>query len=677
MKKIDIIQRRHTVGKDTSYTPHKLSGERVSTASTKNGRPDVGVAVARSSGQAIVPKTQEELRPPEGQVGLETSSLPGNTTASGIVPRGYYNSIVDGLFDPELYDNSNQKQGREGKSPISAVYRDMYYHDPICGNGVDIMSTMPFSEFVLSGAKNDQSLDPYYESLSNMRIRSFLPSVSVDYLVHGLYCGTTLFDEEKKVYTGNVPQNVDRIHCQPIPIYGRDPTVSLMTGDALKELEASDDPRVKEYLETLPKAARGGDNYKPDPKDVIFIPRRAMLRDYRGMSIYRRLLMAWLLEKALYRGTVDQAFRRQKAVTHMQVGDDEWTPTANEMTALADMLLNADLDPVGAVFVTRLGVQMNETRGVGDLWKVSDMADYFTTVKYKALGISESFIDGTASYNAMETLMTTFVEQMKEYRELMTFELFYDKVFPRISEANSMQAMSHGVQDNSSIVNELSKEEIRRAMENGMRMDTSAGTRNRGTYYHSAKRNTPLFLPEIHFLKKLRPEADETYMAMLTELSEHGIPVPIRTWATAGGLDIDTVIGNFEDDRAMAEALKEHKDALKEISGTKGEGEDGEDGDFNLASVTGYDRIERKGLGLRSLHTDDPKYLLNNYGASFFDTMPKTAKGRKRWEETRNKVISQAAAKVSGIENKKDVEKEKRMVKDMKKRHYPVKARSK
>lgn len=614
---------------------------------------------------------KSKVKDDDGIAGLETAGLPANSTATLLGPRNYYSSILDDYFDPELYNTGSKDSRNQGeKTSINTIYRDMYYHDPICGSAIDIMSQMPFSEFILTGAKDEKTLEPFKSSVANMKMDMFLPSLSVDYLVHGMFCGTTIFNEAEGIFEGCIPQNSDHVSIQPIPIFGRDPLVSLNIGDALNELLNSADERAKRYIDQLPDEYKDGKKteFTPNPEDVIYIPRRSMLRDFRGVSIFRRLLMFWLMEKALVRGTLDQAFKRQRAVTHMTVGDDEWTPTAEEMGMLADMLLNADLDPVGAVFVTRLGVNISEIKDGANFWKSQDMDDYFIQHKYRALGISETFLDGTASYNAMETVMTTFVEQMKDYRNMISIEMFYDNLFPRISRHHNFKSRSVGIETAGLEGLDLGIKYYSEQMELA---------KSGGRYFNSDHIEADLFVPQVHWLKRLRPEADEAYITMLDTLSQKGIPIPTRVWASAGGLDMNDMLEDLDDDLKIQQKIADYKESLKDIN-PPAEGEEGGGGFFGASSdeelneiivAASNERNMRTGLGSRTYDPEHPVNEIANYGGGG-KRIPSTAKGRKVKEERMHKVIAEAAANVAQTENRKTKDEEKELVDALPTKHY-------
>ena len=50
-----------------------------------------------------------------------------------------------------------------------------------------------------------------------------------------------------------------------------------------------------------------------------------------------------------------------------------------------------------------------------------------------ALGVSESFLSGDASYNTLDHALTIFIEQLRALRGTACNQFFYRKLFPLIS----------------------------------------------------------------------------------------------------------------------------------------------------------------------------------------------------------------------------------------------------
>jgi intein/homing endonuclease len=120
-----------------------------------------------------------------------------------------------------------------------------------------------------------------------------------------------------------------------------------------------------------------------------------------------RIIPFWAVEKALMNATVTAARRRAGNILHVKAGiDDRWEPSQREMEDIAGLFIQSDEDPVGAVVVTRTGVEASEVREGGQLWKWSDEWETFSQGKMRGIGISEALLSGDACL-AGDTLIST------------------------------------------------------------------------------------------------------------------------------------------------------------------------------------------------------------------------------------------------------------------------------
>lgn len=291
---------------------------------------------------------------------------------------------------------------------LHKVYRDMYYNEAVAGCAVDLISTLPFSEFSLGGLASQKGdmrrvHRAYEETLERLNLRTLLPEMSVDYLVLGRHCSSLLYNKEKKSFTDVLPHDVDNLDITPLPFYSQDPIINVKFHDDVKAvLSRTDSPRIARIREHLGKAVIDkitSGSMELDPLSTIFIPRRTFSKNDTGTSYLRRLLPIYLIEKNLYRGTLVESARRQRGILHVSLGDgDQWIPTVQDLEFITELFMGADSDPLGAIIATRTGIQVEEHRQGGDFWKVSDYEDTVLAHKLRALGISEAFLSGDATY---------------------------------------------------------------------------------------------------------------------------------------------------------------------------------------------------------------------------------------------------------------------------------------
>lgn len=448
----------------------------------------------------------------------------GNSTSVNVLQQNgmLYDTMLNGVI------------GDNEKSNIR-FYRDIYHHDQIPGAAVDLISTMPFSDFTLEGCEDKSRLDKYMASIESLNFKTLLPEVAIDHLVTGSVTATPVYKAATKKFVDLIAWRSEDCTVTPAPFLGVDPLITVKPSAEVKTfLNSQADYFVKMRARMNPKmlAALGNDEIELDPLTTIYVPRKTFTYNHTGTSYYKRILPLYLIEKSLYRGTLIEAGRRQRSLLHLPMGDDMWEPTPEEMQAIVSLFQQADLDPLGAIVGTRSSVSPVELRQGGDFWKYHDLVEATASMKLRALGISESFLSGDATYNSMEVSLSVFVENLRSYRNMMTQKIFYGKLFPLIAYSNGFTKKAYDTAKKS-VTSNLSGIELK----------------------HNLNDATMLDMPRIHWEKALRPEADQAYLEVLGTLKEQGVPIGLATWAAAGGMTTDQLIKEAEADKELKKAL--------------------------------------------------------------------------------------------------------------------------
>ncbi len=266
-----------------------------------------------------------------------------------------------------------------------------------------------------------------------------------------------------------------------------------------------------------------------DPVTMLYVARRSTT-DRANTSYLHRILPMYLIEKTLFRGTLTEAQRRQRAMTHLMAGDDKWTPTGEELNALVRTFQQAEYDPLGGWVSTRNAVQAIDIRPGGDFWRWYDTADVLVPYKLRAMGISEAFMEGDTSYAAAESAYSSFLETQNAYRQYLTDSIFYSKIFPLVA-----------------VVNNLYKDPRKRA-QTGHVVDFLFNKGNRSN----------LKLPQLHWHKKLEVKGEENMMEMLEMASEKGVPVPLKMWMAAAQIDPEALDRDLKEDREYRALLQKY-----------------------------------------------------------------------------------------------------------------------
>ena len=507
------------------------------------------------------------------------------------------------------------------------VYRDIYHFDPICGSYVDLFSTLPFSDVSFSGAK-DSVLEPYYEVNERLSLTSSMPNITTDIQVTGAFCGSMIYNKDRKKFIDLMTHRYDNLDVTPLPFLSQDPMFELRIPQYVKSAFSKEGKRIealkKELGQGFVDKLMNDVTMELDPIGTIYIPRKTFSFG-EGISVFRRVLPIWLIEKNLYRGTLIESGRRQRGILHAQLGDgDQWEPSQEEMDFMTDLLLSADSDPIGSIITTRLGVSISEFRQGGDFWKITDIWDQTAQFKMRAMGISEAFLSGEANYDSGAAGLTIFVEAMRAFRDHLTRKVYYDKVFPLISMMNGL-----AVQRNGKIIKKNN------LMDGGLT-----------EIMYKLNDGSQLFIPNVHWSKQLRPDVDQAMMENLRAMTELGVPVPLRAIAAAGGYNFDQILMDQDEDLAMRRKLMAYRKRQAEIDAefaAPDPAAGGEGGDsFSSASSVSADLKRRRrhvaGIGLSSavLGGEQRKLLNRDFGerSEIFE-LSKTGKKKHVFRQAR------------------------------------------
>lgn len=513
-----------------------------------------------------------------------------NSTSINTFWNSQYQYYFTGLIPAEpMYSQSSQ---------LALFYRDIYLNDNVGGTVVDLQSSFPFSDFDLRGI-DEKATQVFTDAIDQLDIQRMLPIVSTAYLTDGFFAGSLIFDPKTKRFIDTLVHDALQCSVIPGPFFNMMPQVNVSTSSPTVNLLGSDSPYAREYVNSLPREfvqLMNQGQYTLSPISTLFVARRT-LTDRAYVSYLHRLLPMYLIEKTMFRGTLVEAARRQRATTHITAGDDVWTPTGEELAALVSQFQQAEFDPLGGWVSTRNAVQITDIRPGGDFWKWTDMGDTLTPYKLRALGVSESFLSGETSYAAMESAYSLFLESQNVYRNNITQKVFYSTLFPLIAVANGLY--KDGTPESAKLRN------------------------NQVTKFlmHSQNRAN-LLIPKVMWHKSLEAKGEESTFDMLEQVSEKGVPIPLKQWMAAAGLDKDTLLKDLKEDQSLRVLLNKYtgKDTTHE-----GEEEVGEEGgsdrigaSINVHGVPTAQSVRKGVTGRRSIlgrNWDDPQdYTIGKTG---------------------------------------------------------------
>lgn len=477
-----------------------------------------------------------------GQVRTRTTANWGSQSGTMGNPRGasanidMYNPIYDRLDEGSIIEDWIPRDA----SGLNQMFSLMYNRDPYAGAVVDIIADLIWDDFELTGIDDNEIKKVYYDCLTNMNIVSALPGITKEFLVLGRSINSMIWDKSRGIFTDLISHDQSFVRITPIPVYGFDPKLDLIASPGLRKFLESNDARDLDakqalptnYIKQLLAGNQGTEGVPLDPISTLFLPRRTFNYDYIGTSLYTRLISFWALEKALINATMSAARRRAGPILHVKAGiENQWRPSDAELSEIAGLFLSADQDPVGAVVTTRNGIETGEVRSGTDIYKWSDEWQMLTEGKMRALGANESLLSGEATYSNQETARTFLMEKAGALRDTITNRLFYKKLFPLIARLHGFVKTKDGI-----------KSGVKPTQREVLSIPESE-----------------LIMPTIRWKKDLAPTSNTSKLDLMERLEEKGVPITIKNWASAGGINLSDQITELQLDAELRRKINEYR----------------------------------------------------------------------------------------------------------------------
>lgn len=477
-----------------------------------------------------------------------------STTVTGAASvQDRFNPVHENLAQDSLMDDITPRSD----SQLARLWNKIYKDDAVAGSAVDFIRIFSWSDFTLTGMRDPEKMKLFQTALEMFQPVTTMPEIEGEALKQGRSISTMLFDQERMTWTGLLPH--DAIDCEitPIPVRGFDPKIDVTTSAEmmafLKSKDARDIPAQQVIPDRLRKAMLSG-KAQLDPLTTMFVPRRVSLTDFKGTSIYWRILPYYAIEKALLQSTIANARRRTRSILHVQAGvDNQWEPSDQELQDLISMFIATEDDPAGAVIATRNGIQTNELRQGSDHWKISEEQDSLRAAKLAALGVSDAMLSGDANFNTVDATLTMFVESKKVSRAHYTREVIYNRLFAQVARVNgfvktatSAADAAHGVRTGGRRLALASPMSVEDAMKIPL---------------------ADLEMPRVHWTKNLSPQSDAAYLDILDRAEQKGIPVTAAMYASASGIDLNQLVEALPDDKRLRAKFAKYKPAAQEGGG--------------------------------------------------------------------------------------------------------------
>lgn len=442
-----------------------------------------------------------------------------------------YSPVFERAEDPTLADNflpaDPQTQNK--------LWRQIITMDPIAGPATEYWKELAFGERVILSGIDDEKVEQfYYDAIEACKIEGNMADLLGNYLQYGSFVFHMTMDESKGYWDEVIVDDLDFVSITVSPIPSQAPIIDLQPTQEDIAWATNPDPRFKDQRRELDpvlvKLLTMGQPIPLAPENTMFLPRKAYAEDRYGTSYLTRILPFWIYEKALMDASV-QGARRKAGPLYLVTAWDNAAPS--ELNLLDEMFAAAEEDPVGGRVVTREGVNVNPIGGGGgDIWKWSDELDVLSSMKMRALGISETFLNGEATYNSMETVLSVFLQKLKAVRTLFTRKIIEEKICKQL-------AQNHGFY-----------KRPQKQLRHGYRIA------------RKDKADADLQIPTLEWDQPLEPVADREYFDMLVQAEEKGIVVPLDVWAQAAGFDIEKYLDTKDADLQKRKEMLAYKRAM-------------------------------------------------------------------------------------------------------------------
>ena len=488
------------------------------------------------------------------------NSITANSNG-GSYDRNMFNPQKDRLEDGSILEEWIPRQ----PTSLHLLFRRIWLRDAIAGAVVDLYSTLPWGKlYELIGVDDPKVLQMYHDMVEAMGIWHDLPQICREVQIIGRMIGSLAFNEKKGVWDSLVPIDPDQAKLTPMPFAGVKPLVDVLSSPGWREFARSTDPRVIELKQTMNPAViemlQNYSGYIPlDPANTLFVARRINQYDHIGTSLYTRILPAWAYEMALWNASLTGVRRRNRSIMLVTAGiDGNWEPNDSELSSLTSLFMQADEDPTGAVIAVRQGVEVSEVRDPTAIWGISQEFEFLSTLKMRSLGVSEAYLSGEVNVSTMEAAKSSLGKSVASFRDFMIREIFTRQLFPTFARIHNFRKVTQA--------------------------EMAHGIRTTGITAKAAMEIPldELIMPQLITEDTLRPEQDPAYIEMLEKLEGHGVPVPLRIWASAAGYDLDKAMAMMEDDITLRRRLSQFAGS----GGAEG-GEGGGEGGADLMSDSG------------------------------------------------------------------------------------------
>lgn len=358
-----------------------------------------------------------------------------------------YNMTVSGdhsylIENIGTYNSPDRQQYPVHRILANRYWRLFYKLDPVIGNCIDMYSSMPWSDFQLTGEGVTGEIKESFETMcQETNVLQTLEYMVKEFLAIGEAAPHNFFDESKGIWTYTSLHNPDQLEVIDAPFIKMEPVVEFIPDDRLRAVLTSSNHLLRKIRDQMPpeliSRLIARQNIPLSPINMTFIPRRMHPYDTRGTSIISRMWRILMYEDAVYNASIATARRHAGPIKVAKLGNPQtgWIPSQEHERRLLQLLAQAELD-VNAWLVYHYGINFEMVGTTDRIINISQHHEVIERVKLIAMGISKSFLHGEVTYASSVTGLSVFLQRMKAMRNFFVNTWLIPKFFKPIAKIN-------------------------------------------------------------------------------------------------------------------------------------------------------------------------------------------------------------------------------------------------
>lgn len=439
-------------------------------------------------------------------------------------------------FQPEFGDPSKIHYPID-RHQQNRYWRLIFKTDPIIGSVIDMFAEMLCSNVELTGEGVTGEIKRSYEDMINStKILSLFQYFIKEFLVVGEVIPHLIFDERKGIWTDILFHNPDQVNVLSSPFMNMEPVLEFMPDESLRNFANSKNPQVLEYLSNIPddilSSILTGNNIPLNTKmNVSFIARKLFPYDVRGSSIIPRVWQIYMYETSVYNAAIATARRHAGPVKVVKMGHPEghWLPNEADFDEFLKKITFAEQDPHSWI-MSHPFVNFEAWGTTDRMLSISREYDLIERVKLTALGVSQGFLHGDATYASSKTSMNSLMMRLRGMRVFFENIWWYPKFFKPIAEINqwikpTAAEVSHRFKK---------KRTAQEAMDEGR-----------------------LIIPKLRWSQQLEPAVDKELLEAVRLLNDLGVKASKSTSFAAAGMDFEEETANVFIEQKMEKEIRD------------------------------------------------------------------------------------------------------------------------